>query len=138
MSVIYLYHTEDEDFGGMSAGQAVPMLDQFLKMFGGMRACIHPTDADYSTSASTSYDTLEDAQAAYPDHAWVYLDPTATDKLETFVHPTGDTVYVVGHDAHGYGDSVLEGTRLKIMNFVGHAIPCLIAAICDRGSKSWH
>ncbi len=136
MAVVFLYHTEGTDFGGnLSAAFAIPMLDQFLKMVGGVRACVHPADADYKTSASDTYDTLEDVQAAYPDHEWVYLDPTATDELKDFVHPVGDTVYVVGHDRYGYGDSALNGTRLKIMDFVGHAIPCLIAAACDRWSK---
>ncbi len=140
MSIVYLYHTEDSEKGGtLSAAGAgtVSMLDQFLKMFGGVRACVHPVEAEYKPTASTSYDTLADAQAAYLDHEWVYLDPTATDTLADFVHPVGNTVYVVGHDEYGYGDLVLKGTRLKIMDVVGFAIPCLIAAVCDRWSKSW-
>ncbi len=137
MSVIYLYYTEDDDFGGsLSTAFAVPMLDQFLSMFGGQRACVHPVDADYKASAKDSYNTLEDAQAAYPDHEWIYLDRNATTHISEYQHPLDNVVYVVGHDADGYGDSSI-GKTIKVTKLDGHAIPCLISAVTDRWSRAW-
>lgn len=137
MSVIYLYYTEGDDFGGsLSAAYAVPMLDYFLKMLGGQRACVHPVDADYNTSANDSYDTLEDAQAAYPDHEWIYLDASAEMHISEYRHQLDNVVYAVGHDRFGYGDSTI-GQTVKVTEFDGHAIPSLIAAVADRWSRSW-
>lgn len=137
MSVVYLYYTEGVASGGsVSSAFAVPMLEQFLKMFGGERACIHPADADYNASSPDSYDTLEDAQAAYPDHVWVYLDSASETHISAYQHESDNVVYVVGHDQSGYGDSTITGQTIKVIGSVGHAIPCLIAVAVDRWSRS--
>lgn len=139
MSVIYLYYTEDANFGGsLSAAFAVPMLDQFALMYGGELACIHPVNTDYPATVATQFATLEDAQKAYPSHEWLYLDHNASDSLDDYVHPADNVVYVAGHDRDGFGSSVIgRSVKLKTLQvpFVGHAIPSLIALACDRRSR---
>ena len=143
MSVVYLYHSEDSDFGGfLSAASLIPVLDQYCYMFGGERAAIHPADAEYPSWSETEYATLEEAYEAYPDHTWIYLDPHATKYLDEMdAHPLDDVVYLAGHDDYGYKDTTFIGERYKLRmagnDFEGHAIPCLVAALCDRWSRSW-
>jgi len=138
MAVIYLFYTEDDDRGGvLSAASVASILDQFAYMFGGEIACIHPAGADYPAVAPTVVESLEQAQAAHPDHEWVYLDPTATKHVSEYQHPADNVVYVAGHDDTGYGDSETPGTHVRVMEGEGHAIPCLIALCCDRWSRSW-
>lgn len=138
-NLIYLYYTEDPSIGGaLSSSNCISMLDQFIYMVGsGERACIHPINAEYSATSQNVFNTLEEAHEKYKKYNWVYLDPKAKESLSTFLHPKGDTVYVVGHDSEGYGKSKLIGKQIKIMNFEGHALPCLISALVDRWSKSW-
>jgi len=137
MSVKYLYYTEDADTGGnLSAAEGVPWLDQFLYMYGGGRICIHPENADYNPSSDESYPTLEAAVAMYPDHQWIFLDHSAKTFLDEYPPNVDNVIYAVGHDAFGYGDSELPGMRVKlrtVFDTEGHAIPTLIAAICERG-----
>jgi len=134
MSVKYLYYTEDANTGGgLSAAYAVPLLDQILKMYGGERMCVHPTDADYKATSDEQYFSLAHAQSAYPDHTWIYLDHRADEYLEN--HPDDNAVYAVGHDLTGY-DGTKNGLsyrlRTIIPDFEGHAMVCLAMACADR------
>ena len=137
MAVVFLFYTEDENIGStLSAAQAVPMLDQFVYMFGGQYAAIHPKDADYPPKVHTTYPSLAVAQKAYPNHNWVILDPNAKKYLDEFTHPKENVVYLVGHDAGGFQGKAPKGTKVKLRtiqdNFEGYAIPTLIATACDR------
>lgn len=144
MSVIYCYYTESVGTGGyLSAAQAVPLLDQMLYMYGGNRIAIHPPDADYPATSPETYPSLADAQGAYPNHTWVYLDSMATSYIDELAHPVDNVVYVAGHDLTGYGGETLNGNTFKIRTqvpgFEGHAIVCLSMAVADRWArmKSW-
>jgi len=141
-NIIFMFYTESEAFGGsLSVAYAVPMLDQFIKMYGGKMAGIHPVDADYSANVANTYSTLEDAQAAYPRHEWMYMDATGTRFLDEYVHPADNVVYVAGHDRFGYGRSDLSnGVKIKLRtiqsDFDGHALPTLITVACDRWART--
>lgn len=119
--------------GVLGAGNAVPMLEQFLAMYGGERMCIHPMDADYLPTAPEVYPTIEDALAAYPDHLWVFLDASAPHCLDELHLPADSVVFAAGHDANGFGDlSMLGRIRCQIRSLMpgveGHAMIMLAAA----------
>jgi len=140
MSVVFLCYTEDTGTGGnLSTAFSIPMLDQFMYMFGWELVGIHPEGADYPPRISKIFPTLSKARDEYPHHSWVFLDPTATFFLDQYSHPKDDVVYAVGHDLTGFGDEPLEGTsvrlRVKPEPFEGHAVPCLIAAACHRWAR---
>ena len=144
MSIKYLYYTEDTGTGGqLSAAFAVPGLDQILSMFGGERMAIHSADADYNSTASESFETLADAQAAYLNHTWIYLTGDAPTFLDELTPLPNDVVYVVGHDSTGFGGESLNGNAYKLRvlkdSFTGYALTILSTVAIDRWCRmqSW-
>lgn len=146
MSVKFLYYTEDTSTGGaLSTATLVPYLDQMCAMYGGELMCVHPANADYTAPTTDKYATLLLAQAAYPDHTWIYLTHTSETMLDELTsHPTDNVVYVVGHDITGYGDETLNGNAYKLRTlrsdtWQGHAVVILGCVMSDRwhGVRSW-
>jgi hypothetical protein len=143
MSVIYMYHSQDPDFGGMCGlGQnpAVAMLDHFCSLYGGQWECIHP--GGYKTHCSTNHLNLQAAYEAHPDHLWVHLDSKGEVNLREFQHPVDNVVYVVGHDYEGFRGEDLIGPVVRIENArnderESFAVACLIMVICNRWSRPW-
>lgn len=141
MSVVYLYHSQNPDVAGtltLGNGNMVSLLDHFCTMFGAKWAAVHP--GGYQNYAGENYPTYEDAFQAYPDYAWIYLDPNSDVSLQDLEHPKDNVVYVVGRDIEGFKDVELHGPRVRLDTYSKgemFSVACLIAVACNRWSKQW-
>lgn len=55
------------------------------------------------------------ADKRFAGHTFVWLDPTATQDLETFDHPKENVVYCTGSDLDGFGGIESEGPRVRVL-----------------------
>lgn len=82
------------------------------------------------------HDDYAAALVAYPDHDWVYLDPSSTTYLDN-IPPAVDTVYVFGHDEYGWeGITDLSSKQTAKLAMVDERpVHALVAAI---GVANYH
>jgi tRNA(Leu) C34 or U34 (ribose-2'-O)-methylase TrmL len=86
------------------------------------------------------YEHLSDVRDAYPNATLVFLDAAGSEDLAAFIHPEGDTIYVVGTDSDGLGEHLVPGEEDDVVR-VSASIElwshmALAIALYDRQSKA--
>jgi hypothetical protein len=90
-------------------------MDTFVHHFGLTTIVIDPDSHLHRDQMPSAFDSLEQAQAAHPDHTWVWMCANGSVLLEEFKHPTGDSVvYAFGHNVDGMGPEFDDQAGSKV------------------------
>jgi hypothetical protein len=95
------------------------LLDRHAAYFGVSTIVIDPDGRFHRGAVPPAFDTLDQAQAAYSDHVWVWLCASGSLLLDEFAHPAGDNViYAFGHNVDGMGPEFddREGDKVRLRN----------------------
>ena len=115
MSVIFLFHHEDEDPYPLRLG-----LNMMCGMYGYHLMHIDCV-GDMLAVSNEPYISLDAAlfDPRFYEYTWVFLDHRATKTLDEFTHPVDDVVYVFGSDRNGFDRPTeeLPGEIIKLKSW---------------------
>jgi hypothetical protein len=95
MTVGLLFHNNDDSTSRFFIDYTY--WDDFLSIWG-FDILIMITENDKYTGREHTYNTLDEAMQKYPNHIFIALDPAGETKLQDFIHPIDNVIYIIGSD----------------------------------------